>query len=405
MLGAIIGDVVGSVYEFNNIRTTEFQFYDHESFFTDDTVCTVALMDWLLHANRKDDKSATEFLHKWTRKYPNAGYGGRFRAWVRSSDPKPYGSYGNGAAMRISPVAWASKNNKQAIELTDIATRITHNHPEGMKGAETVTQCIRMALDGADKRKIWNYVISVYPDIADFEYEMLRQLYEFNETCQESVPQAIYCFLISTSYEDCIRKTISIGGDSDTLAAISGAIAEAFWGIPEYMVNRFREKLDREMLEVIEDFYRKYVNNRESPKLKRFLDAQEPVYKTVIKELEAGKKETHWMWYIFPQIKGLGKSETSEYYGLDGLREAALYYNHPILGNRLSECAQILYELEDSDIKKVLGFPDYKKLKSCMTLFYLISRDREFKQVLNKYFDGELDHETMLLTINMNIRK
>ena len=259
MIGAIIGDIAGSKYEFNNIRTTNFETISEDCFFTDDTVCTIACMDWLLYAEKRNKQTAVQYLQKWTRRYPNAGYGGRFRNWVFSNDPKPYGSYGNGSAMRISPVAWAAKDVKELMDLVDDFTRITHNHPEGIKGAFVTAVCVYDALQGKSKKAIKEHMLHAYPEIASFDYETLRKTYHFNETCQQSVPQAIYCFLISNDFEDCIKKTISIGGDCDTTAAISCAIAEAFYvDVPLSLIQKARQKLPNEMIGIIDEFQSRF---------------------------------------------------------------------------------------------------------------------------------------------------
>ena len=255
MLGAIIGDITGSKYEFNNIRNENIELLSEGSFFTDDTVCTIANMDWLLHAKERTQETATEYLRKWTRKYPNAGYGGRFFRWVFTNNPQPYGSYGNGSAMRISPIAKAAKNPEDLKELSNAFTSITHNHPEGIKGALTVASCIYMALRHYDKSEIATFAISQYPEIKTLSYDELKRTYRFNETCQGSVPQAIYCFLISNSFEDCIKKTIAIGGDCDTTSAMSGAIAEAFYGLPDGLKEKVFNFLNPEMTKIVKEFY------------------------------------------------------------------------------------------------------------------------------------------------------
>lgn len=279
MIGAIIGDVIGSAYEFHNVRYKGFELFNDKTKFTDDTVCTIALMDYLLHAEKCDEKNAVKFLHKWTNKYPGAGYGGRFAAWVSSSDPKPYGSYGNGSAMRISPVAWVAKDLEQLKQLSNVVTKITHNHPEGMKGALTVATCIFMARNGSSKEEIKQYAVSQYPQIEDFEYEQLRKNYYFNETCQESVPQAIYCFLISNDFEDCLRTTISIGGDCDTTAAMSCAIAEAYYmSVPDRLMMNVLFKLTSDMIDVLDEFRNKYYSYDMEKRRKQ--------YNSVIKEFK-----------------------------------------------------------------------------------------------------------------------
>ena len=256
MVGAILGDVIGSRFEFHNYRNIDFTLFTNESTFTDDTVCTIAFMDWCLHAKEKTPETATMYLHKWCNKYPYSGYGGRFYRWVHSNNPRPYGSYGNGAAMRISPIGYIAKDLDELNTLSDMVTGITHNHPEGLKGARVVATCIYMARHNASREDIREYAISQYPEISGLNYETLKRTFEFNETCQGTVPQAIYCFLISDSFEDCIRKTISIGGDCDTTAAMSGAIAEAFYDIPNRIKLEVRKYLTKEMLDVIDEFYK-----------------------------------------------------------------------------------------------------------------------------------------------------
>lgn len=250
MIGAIIGDVVGSIYEFHNIRTKNFTLITKKNHFTDDTIMTVAIMDWLLH---EKDELPVFYLQKWGRKYPSS-YGGRFAQWLMEENPQPYYSFGNGSAMRVSPIAYFAKDNKELEELVTMSCIVSHNHPEGIKGAMVVAKCIFKALHGASKEEIQKYAINRYPEIAEFNYQWLKRNYRFDETCQGSVPQAIYCFLISNSFEDCMRTTISIGGDCDTTAAISGAIAGAYYGIPYKIKRRILEKLPDDMLDIICEF-------------------------------------------------------------------------------------------------------------------------------------------------------
>ena len=281
MLGAIIGDISGSKYEFNNLRDENLTILDDDCFFTDDTVCTIACMDWLIHAEEKNKLTATEYLRKWTKRYPHAGYGGRFRQWILSDNPKPYMSYGNGAAMRISPVAFFAYNVECLINLTNTFTSITHNHLEGMKGALTISSCIYMALRGYKKEQIAKYAIRQYPEISSLEYKKLQKTYQFDETCQGSVPQAIYCFLISNNFEDCIKKTVGIGGDCDTTASMSGAIAEAYYGIPKEIIKKAKLFLDQDMVEVINEFYEK--------KFEKYVDRHSD-YKITKEELKQARE-------------------------------------------------------------------------------------------------------------------
>ena len=259
MLGAIIGDIVGSRFEFNNIKTKDFELFTNDSCFTDDTVMTIAVADWLLNVNyKKNNEIAAAYLKKWGRKYPNAGYGGRFIHWLFSDDINPYYSCGNGSAMRISPVGFLYSDEHGMLFACEGITEITHNHPEGMKGAKVIAELIFRARYGATKEELREYAEYFYPEIKDLDYEELRRTYTHGaETCQASVPQAIYCFLISKDFEDCLRTTISIGGDCDTTAAMSCAIAEAFYKyIPENIIKEAKKRLPKEMLDVLDKEYR-----------------------------------------------------------------------------------------------------------------------------------------------------
>lgn len=249
MLGAIIGDAVGSVYEFNNIRTKKFKLFGNKNFLTDDSIMTIAVAEILKNGYQDDKEKKIETLKKWGKKYPKAGYGGHFFMWLFTEEAEPYYSFGNGAAMRISPVAWYANSEEEVKELSRKVTEITHDHPEGLKGAEVTAMCIYYARIGKSKKFIKDYVSQYYN--IDFDYEDLKKNYWFNETCQDTVPQAIYCFLISKNFEDCIRTTISIGGDCDTTAAISGAIAEAYYGIPKKIKKKISTYLSEEMKEVL----------------------------------------------------------------------------------------------------------------------------------------------------------
>lgn len=263
MLGAIIGDTVGSIYEFHNHRWKSFELFNKKMFFTDDTVMTCAVAKSLLESKGDNIvKTMREFGHL----YPNKGYGGSFGRWLFSPNPEPYNSFGNGAAMRISPVAWVAQSEEEVKELSKKVTSCTHNHPEGLKGAEVVAMCIFKALRASAnvnvKNDIYAYACDMYPEIKDFNYEELRATYCFNETCQETVPQAIYCFLISKTFEDCLRISVSIGGDTDTLCAISCAIAEAYYGIPKQfkkeILKYFNDNDKKILLEPINEIYKRY---------------------------------------------------------------------------------------------------------------------------------------------------
>lgn len=253
MIGAIIGDVVGSRFEFNNIKTKEFELITDRSEYTDDSVLTIAVMD-IMNSGDISCENCVKTMQKWARKYPFAGYGSKFVYWKDMTNPRPYNSCGNGSAMRVSAVGWFAKNEEDVIKLSDAVTKITHNHPEGLKGAEVTAMCIYKALHGATKEELKEYILSKYPEVADLDYEDLKKTYYHGaEICQVTVPQALYCFLISTDFENCLRTTISIGGDCDTTSAISCAIAEAFYKkIDKDLINKVRNKLTKEMLEVVD---------------------------------------------------------------------------------------------------------------------------------------------------------
>lgn len=251
ILGAITGDIVGSVYEFNNIKTKDFPLVNPTSRMTDDSIMTIAVAEIMKKGYINDKEKIIDTLKKWGRKYPNAGYGYRFYDWVLGDNRKPYYSCGNGSAMRVSPVAWYANSEEEVIDYARKVTEVTHNHPEGIKGAVVTAMCVYYARIGKSKEFIREYVEKFY-DI-DFDYEELRRTYTHEwEVCQVTVPQAIYCFLISNSFEDCLRTTISIGGDCDTTAAISCAIAEAYYGNPILIRNEIMRFLDDEMFEILD---------------------------------------------------------------------------------------------------------------------------------------------------------
>lgn len=232
MLGAIIGDIVGSRFEFHNHRDKKFDLFTKYNFYTDDSVCTCAIASALNNKNINKDIVVKELQH-FCRANPRRGYGGSFYGWIYSSNPQPYYSWGNGSAMRVSPVGWAAKSEEEVKYLSRLVTEVTHDHPYGLQGAEVTAMCVFYARQGKSKREIYNYVKQEYPQIKLFDYHELKKHYYFNEEAKNTVPQAIFCFLISNSFEDCLRTTVSIGGDTDTLCAISCAIAEAYYGIPE----------------------------------------------------------------------------------------------------------------------------------------------------------------------------
>jgi ADP-ribosylglycohydrolase len=259
MLGAIAGDIIGSQFEFVKVKDVDFELFTDECMFTDDTVMTVAVADSILN---KKDYAAT--MREYGRRYPHAGYGVRFNKWLFSDIPEAYNSCGNGSAMRVSPVGFAFDSTKEVLEEAKKSAEITHNHPEGIKGAQAVALAIFMARQGEGKDVIRKKIISLFKYDLNQSLEDIRQNYSFNETCQGTVPQAIIAFLESDNFEDAIRKAISLGGDADTLACITGGIAHAYYkAIPPFIIENVKKLLPVELYRVSEEFiklYGKYKN-------------------------------------------------------------------------------------------------------------------------------------------------
>lgn len=270
MLGAIIGDIVGSRFEFNNHRSKDFDLFTRACEVTDDSIMTLAVAKAIMEAGQAGcfpldnglgnreyyqwvERLTVQWMQKIGQKYPHCGYGGRFGQWVFCDNPQPYNSYGNGAAMRISPAAFAARSETEARILAEVITRVTHNHPEGLKGAEATVLAIYMARNGASKAAIRERIDGYFYHW-NFTIDEIRDSYQFNETCQETVPQAIQAFLESASFEDAIRTAISVGGDSDTLAAITGAIAEAYYGVPHALKEKALTYLDAELCQIYDEW-------------------------------------------------------------------------------------------------------------------------------------------------------
>ena len=263
MIGSIIGDVVGSRFEFNNIKTKDFELFSGRNRFTDDSVMTIATADWLLHGG-----DCRNYYADWGNKYPRAGYGQNFYWWVfemkKDGDAKPYNSCGNGSAMRIGPVGWTFATEEETLAAAKVSAECTHNHPEGIKGAQAVASCIFMARNGASKEEIRNKVESTFNYDINFTLDEIRPTYGWDSEfghgvlCQASVPQAIVAFLEGSDFEDCIRNAISIGGDSDTIGCITGSIAEAFYGVPQNIREKAISYLPEEFKNIINDFENKF---------------------------------------------------------------------------------------------------------------------------------------------------
>ena len=262
MYGAILGDMIGAPYEFDRgKKTKDFPLFVKESRFTDDTVMTIAVAEALMDSEGKFENEVRQALvakmQDWGHRYPYVGYGGRFRMWLREKDPKPYGSFGNGSAMRVSSAGWLYGSLEETRRMARITAEVTHNHPEGIKGAESTASAIFLARTGVGKEEIRDYIIR------EFDYDLsrtcdeIRSAYHMDASCQGSVPEGITAFLEGEDFEDVIRTAVSLGGDTDTIACIAGGMAEAFYGVPDEMKRECRRRLEEDMLALLERFTEK----------------------------------------------------------------------------------------------------------------------------------------------------
>ena len=262
MYGAILGDMIGSPYEFDRgKKTKDFPFFDRGATFTDDSVMTIAVAEALMRANGMgiiEDEEATkdliiDMMHKWGHRYPGAGYGHRFYTWLKLKDRNPYNSYGNGSAMRVSSAGWLFDDLETTRKVACWTAEVTHNHPEGVKGADATASAIWMARNGHSKDEIRDFIIN------DIGYDLsrtcdeIRPGYRHVESCQETVPEAITAFLEGKDFEDVIRTAVSLGGDCDTLTCIAGSVAEAFYSIPQELVDRCDVYLDEKLLKIVKE--------------------------------------------------------------------------------------------------------------------------------------------------------
>ena len=260
MYGAILGDMIGAPYEFDRgSKTKDFEMWDEKVRFTDDTVMTIAVADALLGIpqDAADDIIKTAVVKKmqeWGSRYPHAGYGNRFYIWLGQKDPKPYGSWGNGSAMRVSAVGWLYDSLEETRRYARLTAEVTHNHSEGIKGAEATASAIYLARNGSSKDAIKQYIIREFGYDLSRTCDEIRPGYHHVESCQETVPEAITAFLEGKDFEDVIRMAVSLGGDCDTLTCIAGGMAEAFYGVPEEMNAECRRRLPEDILRVLDLF-------------------------------------------------------------------------------------------------------------------------------------------------------
>ncbi len=253
MIGAIAGDIIGSIYEWHNIKTTQFPLFGERCRFTDDSVLTIALADAILSG-----AEYTTLLKRYYRAYPDSGFGGHFAAWAISEDSSPYGSWGNGAAMRISPAGFAYPTLDETLRKAYEFTAVTHDHPEGIKGGQATASAIFLARTGNSKADIRSYITSTFGYDLTRTLDEIRPAYRYDISSQGTVPQAITAFLESDDFEDAIRKAVSLGGDCDTLTCITGGIAQAFYGVPDEIASQVYTYLDEPLSEVVRRFTAAY---------------------------------------------------------------------------------------------------------------------------------------------------
>ena len=399
MLGAIVGDIIGSAYEFKNTKRKEFHLFTPKSKFTDDTVMTLAVARWLCGDKEHRKETLVRHMQELGRRYPTADYGGSFMRWLYNPEPQPYNSYGNGSAMRVSPVAFYAHSLQEALGLAKISAEVTHNHSEGIKGAQAIASSIYLARHGATKEEIKSYVEEQFHYDLSQQLDDIRPTYSYDMSCQHTVPQALLAFLEGANFEEVIRSAVSIGGDSDTIAAMAGGIAQAFYVIPKKLSSYCYALLTPELRGVLNDFEDLLGCREADPfNIERFIEAQNTsnTYRQALVEMQQGHKQTHWIWFIFPQLKGFGHSAYSQYYGLADTDEAHTYLAHPLLNERLRKITKAVLLHGNMDVKRVMGSSiDAVKLKSSMTLFDVVCHNDIFEEVLKTFYGGERDSLTL----------
>ncbi len=267
MYGALLGDIIGSVYEFDRSpKQKKFPLFLANSTFTDDSVMTIAVADALMkadvHPTEEEVKSLViRSMKRWGRAYPDAGYGGGFYRWLFTNTTDPYNSWGNGSAMRTSPVGWLYETMEETLQIAKWAAEVTHNHPEGIKGAQATAASIFLARNGSSKETIRDFITKTFGYDLSRTCDEIRPTYRHVESCQKTVPEAIIAFLEGNDFEDVIRNGVSLGGDSDTLTCIAGGIAEAFFGVPDSLKEECRKRIAAEMLAVVKKFEQQVLNN------------------------------------------------------------------------------------------------------------------------------------------------
>lgn len=277
MYGAILGDIIGSPFEFDRgDRTKDFKLFSRRSHFTDDSVMTLAVCEALLKVGqdatvKEIEDAVISSMQSWGRRYPHEGYGGYFRCWLTARHPEPYNSFGNGSAMRVSAAGWLYDSLEKTRVVAKATANVTHNHPEGIKGAEATASAIFMARNGSSKEEIKKYIENEFHYDLNRTLDEIRPSFHMDETCQKTVPEAIIAFLEARDFEDAIRNAVSLGGDTDTLGAITGSIAEAYFGISETLISECRNRINKDMRDVVDAFY-SLVRKDDSPNTNQMIE-------------------------------------------------------------------------------------------------------------------------------------
>lgn len=258
IIGAIAGDIIGSTYEFHPIKTKEFPLFNKKSTFTDDTIMTLAVAKWLIN-DKSSKNELIKQLQYFGNKYPHGSYGRMFKQWLKTESPLAYGSWGNGSAMRVSPAGWVGESLEEVQDLARISAEVSHNYPEGIKGALATADAVYLARLGSSKEEIRNHIEIRYEYDLSRTLDEIRPIYKFDVSCAGCVPEAIICFLEAKDYEGTIRNTVSLGGDADTQAAIAGAIAAAYWEVPRDIHYKAINRLDYRLLKVLIEFEDKFL--------------------------------------------------------------------------------------------------------------------------------------------------
>lgn len=277
MYGAILGDIIGSPFEFDRgDKTKDFKLFSRRSHFTDDSVMTLAVCEALLKVGqdatvKEIEDAVISSMQSWGRKYPHEGYGGYFRCWLTARHPEPYNSFGNGSAMRVSAAGWLYDSLEKTRVVAKATANVTHNHLEGIKGAEATASAIFMARNGSSKEEIKKYIENEFHYDLNRTLDEIRPSFHMDETCQKTVPEAIIAFLEARDFEDAIRNAVSLGGDTDTLGAITGSIAEAYFGISETLISECRNRINKDMRDVVDAFY-SLVRKDDSPNTNQMIE-------------------------------------------------------------------------------------------------------------------------------------